>query len=135
MTSTGYTYWDKKTYHISYDGINWKRLLFKEVNVMDPMLIEVCEKYLFSAYDDNCISKMKSDILYYFESKNLEMDKISFNIDIDDAQCLNLIGHNLYTALAFDGVEDPYSYVRAGFHKLLNNGKYAKYHNNVIPEV
>ena len=40
---------------------------------------------------------------------------------------INIKSNNLYTALLFDGINDPDSYVAAGFHKLLDGGKYAEY--------
>jgi hypothetical protein len=56
---------------------------------------------------------------------------LKFSLDIDFKSNLDItfIPKNLYSALVLHGILDPDEYIKAGLHKLLDNGYFDTYYD------
>jgi hypothetical protein len=102
-------------------------------NVMGYINENILNEFNFSfsfpeSYNERINCEIDAKVKYFFSQKNYDERRIDFKILRTNSMYgskVSITSKNLYTALLFDGIEDPDSYVAAGFHKLLDGGKYS----------
>jgi len=96
---------------------------------------DLLENYKFTfSIPSESLKKLEYEIRYklskFFSFKNYNEAMITYNLILynDSYETkINCNAKNFYTKLIFDGIDNPEEYIKAGFHRLLDNGKYENY--------
>jgi hypothetical protein len=104
-----------------------------------PTNLDIISDYLFLNYqgailDNKTKINIEQDLKYNLNNilqSNYDESRLKFSLDIDFKSNLDItfIPKNLYSALVLHGILDPDEYIKAGLHKLLDNGYFDTYYD------